>query len=594
MDDGAAAARPGHAVFKARIGARIVVVKQYRIDMHGAAKNIKSFFNEVSILCKLKSPFIVKVEQMFMDRKHVFVQMPHYSLGNLLQWATDMAPPTEVARRCLHQVAIGLHHLHQLQIVHCDIKPENIFIDADGRPRIGDFDVSVDNSTRTTVSHTKSTTAVGAAGTLGYMAPEVLNLSNGCSNKTDVFSYGATLEMVMVTTLQASDDELMALVAALMAKNPDVRPTTAAIVDHEYFSADLHWRQKELRECVVCFEEDVPVEDGLECGASTFVVVVIIGCDRPDYNSKHRLKMNGGLTSFTCSHSGQRGRRAGAPAALAAIPSVTDAAEFLRGTTWEWMQNGHDVNATIELMPNNTLQSPWHPDCNNPWLVEVESPHFTCSDCVTQMTDSYAGDDVATLNRRQSKIPCPGDTHDHPVYFDDGEIARRVPVEVFNKHIDARKKVLEEKIARVLEADMQQRVNIELAKLQSMDEVGRKVRSEVTKIREHVLTLKCPRDGQAFLDFTGCLALPCSRCPCRFCGWCLEDCGDDAHPHIRECTVKPAAAQNDPYFAPMNVFDEHWRQRRRDQVQRCLEALDDEVREGVERELRQDLLDLGM
>lgn len=125
MGAGAAGGRPGHAIFKARLGNRSVVVKQYTIDKHTAAKNLKAFFNEVSILCKLKSPYVAQVEQLFVDRHHIFVQMPHYSLGNLLQWASaEMAPPLDVARRCLHQVAVGLHHLHHLKIVHCDIKPE--------------------------------------------------------------------------------------------------------------------------------------------------------------------------------------------------------------------------------------------------------------------------------------------------------------------------------------------------------------------------------------------------------------------------------------------------------------------------------------
>ena len=265
----AAAGRPGHVIYKARLGNRSVVVKQYQIDKHTAAKNMRSFFNEVSILCKLKSPYVAQVEQIFVSSAHIFVQMPHYSLGNLLQWASaEAAPPVDVARRCLHQVAAGLHHLHHLGVVHCDIKPENVFIDADGRPRIGDFDVSVDVSTRTTIGHTTSTAQVGAAGTVGYMAPEVLHGSTGCSTKTDVFAYGATLDTVMVKTLKSTDAGLLALIKVLTATDPVARPTAAALVNHGYFAADLQWRRQELRECVVCFDEDVPLEGGgLECSS---------------------------------------------------------------------------------------------------------------------------------------------------------------------------------------------------------------------------------------------------------------------------------------------------------------------------------------
>ena len=45
----------------------------------------------------------------------------------------------------------------------------------------------------------------------------------------------------------------------------------------------------------------------------------------------------------------------------------------------------------------------------------------------------------------------------------------------------------------------------------------------------------CPRCKQVFDQFDGCCALDCSRCPCSFCAWCLQDCGADAHSHVREC-----------------------------------------------------------
>jgi hypothetical protein len=50
--------------------------------------------------------------------------------------------------------------------------------------------------------------------------------------------------------------------------------------------------------------------------------------------------------------------------------------------------------------------------------------------------------------------------------------------------------------------------------------------------RENILTLKCPRCGAAFVDFEGCMALNCAVCGVGFCGWCLADCGRDAHEHV--------------------------------------------------------------
>ena len=65
-------------------------------------------------------------------------------------------------------------------------------------------------------------------------------------------------------------------------------------------------------------------------------------------------------------------------------------------------------------------------------------------------------------------------------------------------------------------------------------------------IIEKILTLACPRCGQAFVDFNGCWALYCGRagCGCGFCAICQEDCqgpevqisgGDPAHRHVAAC-----------------------------------------------------------
>ena len=82
-----------------------------------------------------------------------------------------------------------------------------------------------------------------------------------------------------------------------------------------------------------------------------------------------------------------------------------------------------------------------------------------------------------------------------------------------------------------------------MARLEAMDEEQREVHAARVHLIEDVLTLKCPRCGQAFLDFDGCFALTCSRCGCGFCGWCLHDCGDDAHRHVANCAFNLAGGE---------------------------------------------------
>jgi len=62
-------------------------------------------------------------------------------------------------------------------------------------------------------------------------------------------------------------------------------------------------------------------------------------------------------------------------------------------------------------------------------------------------------------------------------------------------------------------------------------------------IAENILTLQCPRCKQAIGDFEGCFAVRHGKdlngCGCAFCAWCLKDCGNDAHPHVRVCELNP-------------------------------------------------------
>ena len=57
----------------------------------------------------------------------------------------------------------------------------------------------------------------------------------------------------------------------------------------------------------------------------------------------------------------------------------------------------------------------------------------------------------------------------------------------------------------------------------------------IQEIKDSLLQNRCPRCGIPFHDFEGCFALKCDSCNCGFCGYCMKDCGSDAHRHVRTC-----------------------------------------------------------
>ena len=71
-------------------------------------------------------------------------------------------------------------------------------------------------------------------------------------------------------------------------------------------------------------------------------------------------------------------------------------------------------------------------------------------------------------------------------------------------------------------------------------------------LAENLFTIKCPNPAcrtALFMDqeFDSCFALKCDQCGHQCCGWCMADCGADAHPHVRKC-VRNANGGN--LFAP--------------------------------------------
>ena len=90
--------------------------------------------------------------------------------------------PLDRAVSLFREIASGLLNAHNRGVLHCDLKPANILLDADGRPRLADF-----GQARLADEH------VPALGTLFYMAPEQADLKAVPDARWDVYSLGALL-----------------------------------------------------------------------------------------------------------------------------------------------------------------------------------------------------------------------------------------------------------------------------------------------------------------------------------------------------------------------------------------------------------------
>ncbi|KAK3270996.1 hypothetical protein CYMTET_20630 [Cymbomonas tetramitiformis] len=257
-------------------------VKEFHIA-HDDPGALRALWREASLLHRMRHPAITPVVALFPSvtagtTTCYGLQMPWYEHGQLDEWKAAQQPDEGAVRRGMLRVLEAVAHLHGNNVVHCDIKPENILVDASGRPHLLDFDISVDNTRRTSVVYARQTTVQGARGTAGYIAPEMA--ATGPTPATDMFAFSVTLAAVSPPEGQRGA-ELQELLRVLSAEDPAVRPSAAQACQHPYFTGVWEWRREQSRVCCmdaersVCGGAEHRLSGGVECtnrlGAPHFV-----------------------------------------------------------------------------------------------------------------------------------------------------------------------------------------------------------------------------------------------------------------------------------------------------------------------------------
>ncbi|PWA59200.1 protein kinase-like domain-containing protein [Artemisia annua] len=189
------------SVFKGKLcDGRLVAVKV----LNSSKASGQEFINEVASIGRTSHINIVTLLGFCFDyqkRTLVYEFMPNGSLEKFICSHTD--PPKarkHLGIEKLYEVALGiargLDYLYRgcnTRILHLDIKPHNILLDADLCPKIADFGLAKMYSRNESI-----VSLLEARGTIGYIAPEVFNRNfGGVSHKSDVYSYGMLiLEMI--------------------------------------------------------------------------------------------------------------------------------------------------------------------------------------------------------------------------------------------------------------------------------------------------------------------------------------------------------------------------------------------------------------
>ena len=163
-----------------------VVIKTPSIDLRGDPTYLERFLLEDWIARRIDSPHVVRACAPTRKRNFLYTVTEFIDGHTLAQWMIDNPKPRlSTVRDIVEQIAKGLRAFHRLEMLHQDLRPDNIMIDATGTVKIMDF-----GSTRVAgIIESAATVQNLPAGTAQYTAPEYF-LGDAGTPRSDLFSLG--------------------------------------------------------------------------------------------------------------------------------------------------------------------------------------------------------------------------------------------------------------------------------------------------------------------------------------------------------------------------------------------------------------------
>lgn len=164
-----------------------LVIKIPSLDMRDDPAYLERFMMEEWVARRIHNTHVLRPFAQTRKRTALYVTLEYLEGQTLAQWMRDHPrPDLEAVRGIVEQIARGLQAFHRLEMLHQDLRPENIMIDLQGTLKIIDFGA-------TRVASMQETLAAGQnedmLGTVQYSAPEYL-LGDDITARADTFSLG--------------------------------------------------------------------------------------------------------------------------------------------------------------------------------------------------------------------------------------------------------------------------------------------------------------------------------------------------------------------------------------------------------------------
>src|SRR6478735_8078091 len=248
---------------------RPVAIKVMHREMSEQADQLQRFRQEARAVAKLAHPNVVGVIEAGEDGGYPYIVLEYVEGETLKQRIARLgALDVQEALAYTIEVARGLTMAHARQMLHRDIKPQNILIDPDGRAKLTDFGISRQ-------LEGDGLTATGRVlGTTDYVAPEQA-MGRGVDPRSDIYSLGVVLyEMLIGDVPFHADSQVGVAMKHVNEELPDVqrrRPevsSAVALVVERSTAKDPAERYQRIGEMIDDLETALEVEAARSGGAT--------------------------------------------------------------------------------------------------------------------------------------------------------------------------------------------------------------------------------------------------------------------------------------------------------------------------------------
>ena len=196
---------------------RTVAIKVLRPEYEQDAEFVRRFSREAEAAAKMSHENIVNLLDVGKDNDMRYIVMeyvPGKTLKDLIRERGRIAPDTAV--RMVIRILAAVDHAHKNGIVHRDIKPQNILVDAKGKVKVADFGIARLKTAQTTRVDDKQNSALGS---VHYFSPEQAS-GEVADEKSDLYSVGVVLYEMLTGQVPFDGDTAVSVALKHVSEEP--------------------------------------------------------------------------------------------------------------------------------------------------------------------------------------------------------------------------------------------------------------------------------------------------------------------------------------------------------------------------------------